>query len=108
MSVLLRVEGRGGHASTPARMGPTARLARAITRVDRSPMPTSLPAPTVELFRRLAPHAPLALRPAAGERRPARPGARPGAHRRRARSRAAMVADDVRGHHAAGQPGRST
>ncbi len=40
MSVLLRVEGRGGHASTPARMGPTARLARAITRLDRSPMPT--------------------------------------------------------------------
>ena len=31
--------------------------------VDRSPMPSSLPAPTVELFRRLAPHAPLALRP---------------------------------------------
>jgi carboxypeptidase PM20D1 len=63
MSVLLRVEGRGGHASTPARMGPTARLARAILRVDRSPMPSSLPAPTLELFRRLAPHAPLALRP---------------------------------------------
>jgi carboxypeptidase PM20D1 len=63
MSVRLRVEGRGGHASTPARMGPTARLARAITRLDRSPMPSSLPAPTVELFRRLAPHAPLALRP---------------------------------------------
>jgi len=63
MSVLLRVEGRGGHASTPARMGPTARLARAITRLDRSPMPASLPAPTVELFRRLAPHAPLPLRP---------------------------------------------
>jgi carboxypeptidase PM20D1 len=63
MSVLLRVEGRGGHASTPARMGPTARLARAITRVDRSAMSSSLPAPTLELFRRLAPHAPLALRP---------------------------------------------
>jgi carboxypeptidase PM20D1 len=63
MSILLRVEGRGGHASTPARNGPTARLARAITRLDRSPMPTSLPPPTVELFRRLAPHAPLALRP---------------------------------------------
>ncbi len=63
MSIELRVEGRGGHASTPARNGPTARLARAITRLDRSPMPTSLPAPTVELFRRLAPHAPLPLRP---------------------------------------------
>ncbi len=76
MSVLLRVEGRGGHASTPARMGPTARLARAILRVDRSPMPSSLPAPTLELFRRLAPHAPRALRPvlaAAGRLGPALP-----------------------------------
>jgi carboxypeptidase PM20D1 len=63
MSIELRVEGRGGHASTPARMGPTARLARAITRLDRSPMPSSVPAPTVELFRRLAPHAPLPMRP---------------------------------------------
>jgi carboxypeptidase PM20D1 len=62
-SIELRVEGRGGHASTPARMGPTARLARAITRLDRSPMPASVPGPTVELFRRLAPHAPLPLRP---------------------------------------------
>ncbi len=62
-SIELRVEGRGGHASTPARMGPTARLARAITRLDRSPMPASVPEPTVELFRRMAPHASLALRP---------------------------------------------
>jgi len=62
MSVELRVEGRGGHASTPTRMGPTARLARAITRLERSPMPARLPAPTVELFRRLAPHAPLPQR----------------------------------------------
>jgi len=62
MSIELRVEGRGGHASTPAKMGPTARLARAITRLDRSPMPSSVPAPTVELFRRLAPHAPLPMR----------------------------------------------
>jgi carboxypeptidase PM20D1 len=63
-SVELRVEGRGGHAATPARMGPTARLARAITRIDRSPMAASTPEPTVELLRRLAPHAPLVLRPA--------------------------------------------
>ncbi|MDO9456629.1 M20/M25/M40 family metallo-hydrolase [Nocardioides sp.] len=59
----LTVEGRGGHASTPARHGPTARLARAITRLDASSMPSSLPEPTVELFRRMAPHAPLPLRP---------------------------------------------
>ena len=62
-SLELRVDGRGGHASTPARMGPTARLARAITRLDRSPMPASVPAPTVELLRRMAPHASIALRP---------------------------------------------
>jgi carboxypeptidase PM20D1 len=63
MSIELKVEGRGGHASTPARMGPTARLARAITRLERSPMPSSVPPPTVDLFRRLAAHAPLPLRP---------------------------------------------
>lgn len=62
-SIELRVEGRGGHASTPARMGPTARIARAITRLDRAPMAASVPDPTVELFRRMAPHASLALRP---------------------------------------------
>ena len=65
-SLELVVEGRGGHASTPARNGPTVRLARAITRLDRSPMPGSLPEPTVELFRRMAPHAPLPLRPLFG------------------------------------------
>ena len=62
-SVELRVEGRGGHASTPARNGPTARLARAIVRLDKAPMAASIPDPTVELFRRLAPHAPRPLRP---------------------------------------------
>src|SRR4051794_38149760 len=63
LSLRLRVEGRGGHASTPEKFGPTARLARAITRLDRSPMPNLLPPPTIELFRRLAPETPLHLRP---------------------------------------------
>ncbi|GAA1127476.1 M20 family peptidase [Nocardioides aquiterrae] len=62
-SLELRVDGRGGHASTPARNGPTARLARAITRLDRHPMAASVPDPTVELLRRMAPHASTALRP---------------------------------------------
>ena len=62
-SLELTVEGRGGHASTPARNGPTARLARAILRLERAPFPASTPAPTVELLRRMAPHASLALRP---------------------------------------------
>jgi carboxypeptidase PM20D1 len=62
-SVELRVEGRGGHASTPARNGPTVRLARAVLRIDRSPMPARLPDTTVEMMRRLAPHLPAPLRP---------------------------------------------
>ncbi|MGZ6745173.1 MAG: M20/M25/M40 family metallo-hydrolase [Nocardioides sp.] len=62
-SIQLRVEGRGGHASTPVKMGPTARLARAILRLEAAPMPPRTPDATFELFRRMAPHAPLALRP---------------------------------------------
>jgi carboxypeptidase PM20D1 len=65
-SVELRVEGRGGHASTPARNGPTARLARAILAIDRSPMRARLPDTTVDLMRTLAPHLPRPLRPVLG------------------------------------------
>src|SRR3954447_1570503 len=62
-SIELRVEGRGGHASTPARHGPTARLARAIVALDRAPMPARVPHTTVEVMRRLAPPLPRPLRP---------------------------------------------
>lgn len=65
-SLELVAEGRGGHASTPARNGPTTRIARAILRVEKSPFPASAPAPTLELMRRLAPHVPLPLRPLLG------------------------------------------
>lgn len=65
-SLELVAEGRGGHASTPSRNGPTARIARAILRVEKSPFPASAPAPTLELMRRLAPHVPLPLRPLLG------------------------------------------
>jgi carboxypeptidase PM20D1 len=64
--VELRVTGRGGHASTPARNGPTARLARAILKIDRKPMPARLPDTTVDLMRTLAPHLPRPLRPVLG------------------------------------------
>lgn len=64
-SVELVAEGRGGHASTPARNGPTARIAKAILRIERSPFPASAPAPTLELLRRLAPYLPLPVRPIA-------------------------------------------
>ncbi|WP_243059570.1 M20/M25/M40 family metallo-hydrolase [Nocardioides sp. SR21] len=62
-SLELRVDGAGGHASTPARNAPTVRIARALQRLDRHQMPAHVPEPTLELFRRLAPHAPAALRP---------------------------------------------
>ncbi len=65
-SLELVAEGRGGHASTPAKNGPTSRIARAILRVEKSPFPASAPAPTLELIRRLAPHVPLPLRPVLG------------------------------------------
>ena len=64
-SVELVAEGRGGHASTPARNGPTARIAKAILRIEKSPFPASAPAPTLELLRRLAPHLPKPARPIA-------------------------------------------
>ncbi len=62
-TIELRAEGRGGHSSTPAPGGPTARIARAVVRLEKRPFAPSLPEPTIELFRRIAPHAPLALRP---------------------------------------------
>ena len=65
-SLELTAEGRGGHASTPARGGPTARIARAITRLERAPFAASIPAPTLELLLRLARHAPAPLRPLIG------------------------------------------
>ena len=62
-TIELRAEGRGGHSSTPAPNGPTARIARAVVRLEKRPFPASLPEPTVEMFKRIAPHAPAALRP---------------------------------------------
>jgi len=61
-SLRLSATGDGGHASTPVRNGPAVRLARALARLDDAPMPPRLPAPTLELFRRLAPHAAAPLR----------------------------------------------
>ncbi len=61
-SLELVAEGRGGHASTPAPHGPTARIARAVVRLEKSPFPASIPAPTRELMRRIAPRAQAPLR----------------------------------------------
>lgn len=62
LDVELLTRDAGGHASTPPRMGATARLARAIIRIERSPFPQSLPDVTVEMLRRFGPHAPAPLR----------------------------------------------
>lgn len=59
----LVAEGRGGHSSTPARNGPTTRIARAVVRLEEHPFPQRLPEPTLAMFERMAPHAPLPLRP---------------------------------------------
>lgn len=44
----------GGHSSTPARGGATARLSRAVLRLDRRPFPSAVPAATVAMLRVLA------------------------------------------------------
>lgn len=62
-TLLLRAQGRGGHSSTPAAKGPTWRIARAVMRLEKHPFPARLPAPTVEMFKRIATHAPAAMRP---------------------------------------------
>lgn len=61
-SILLRAEGRGGHASTPRRLGPTARVARALTRLDAASMPARLADTTVVMLERMSAHAILPLR----------------------------------------------
>lgn len=72
-TIQLRAEGRGGHSSTPAPNGPTARIARAVVRLERRPFAASLPEPTAELFARIAPYAPRALRPMFANARRLRP-----------------------------------
>lgn len=55
--VELIVNQQGGHSSTPPRLSATARLARAIVRLNDRPFPARLPAPAREMFAALAPHA---------------------------------------------------
>ncbi|TWP36851.1 M20/M25/M40 family metallo-hydrolase [Leekyejoonella antrihumi] len=60
----LRTHGPGGHASTPARNDTTARLARAILRLEDNPFPPRIPVATVEMVDRLGRHAALPVRAA--------------------------------------------
>ncbi|MCC3277461.1 M20/M25/M40 family metallo-hydrolase [Arthrobacter sp. zg-Y20] len=73
LDVELATEDQGGHASTPNRMGATARLARAVVRLDRRPFPAALPDVTVEMIERLSGSAPLLPRLVLGKVRRLRP-----------------------------------
>ncbi len=46
-------EGHGGHASTPSRVTPMGRLAKAITQIEAHPFKANLPGPTVEMMETL-------------------------------------------------------
>lgn len=72
LSLRLTASGRGGHASRPAKGGPAARIAAAITRLERHPFPAHASPATLEMLGRLVPHLPRALRPvvARAERAP--------------------------------------
>ncbi|TWE12796.1 M20/M25/M40 family metallo-hydrolase [Rudaeicoccus suwonensis] len=60
--VELRVTGAGGHASMPPRMGTTARLARAISRLENHPFTRAMPEPTVQMIDRVGRHSSGAVR----------------------------------------------
>lgn len=62
MTVWLTARESGGHASTPPVWPATARLARAITRVQRHPFPCRIVPPVRAMLTTLAPHAPQPLR----------------------------------------------
>lgn len=55
--VRLVVDQKGGHSSTPPRWSATARLARAIVRLNERQFPARFPAPVLQMLRILAPHA---------------------------------------------------
>jgi len=59
----LVARGDGGHASAPKRMGPTARIARAVLRLEKHPFPARLPDPTIDMLERLGPHARMPFAP---------------------------------------------
>lgn len=57
MSLTLTVQQEGGHASTPPRMTATARLARAIVRLNSRPFPARFTETNLEMIRTLGAHA---------------------------------------------------
>lgn len=62
LDLQLLTRGAGGHASTPPRMGATARLAQAIVALEESPFPASMPDPIAEMMRRIGSNSGFVLR----------------------------------------------
>jgi len=62
MTLWLTVREAGGHASAPPALPATARLARAVDRLQRHPFPTRLAPPVRAMLTTIAPHVPLPLR----------------------------------------------
>lgn len=62
LTLRLTAREAGGHASTPPRLPATARLARAVDRLQRHPFPTRLVPPVRAMLTTLAPYAPRPLR----------------------------------------------
>lgn len=62
VDVELLTRSAGGHASTPPRMGATARLAQAIMALEDAPQPASMPEPIAEMLRRMGMRGGFALR----------------------------------------------
>lgn len=57
VNLILEASGDAGHASAPSGLTPTARIARAVSRVERSPFPAHLPPVAREMFATFIPHA---------------------------------------------------
>jgi carboxypeptidase PM20D1 len=62
MTAWLTAREAGGHASTPPALPATARLARAIVRLQRNPFPRRISAPVRAMLTTVAPYAPRPLR----------------------------------------------
>ena len=73
VDVQLVARGDGGHASAPKRMGATARIARAVMRLEKHPFPARLPDPTVDMLERLGAHARMPFGPVFSHARRLRP-----------------------------------
>ena len=68
VSVELSATGPGGHSSLPTTGNPAVRVARAVSRIARAPMPARLGGPTAGMLDGIAPYADLPMRAALANR----------------------------------------